>query len=73
MIMAWMLLWRACIAAELLAKGTRKKDEKYLVGQVKGAHFYIKNFLPITIGKIETIMAGCPAAVEMEDDCFGGK
>ncbi|MBI5063243.1 MAG: acyl-CoA dehydrogenase, partial [Desulfatitalea sp.] len=49
-IMAWMLLWRACIAAELLAKGTRKKDEKYLVGQVKGAHYYIMNFLPIANG-----------------------
>jgi hypothetical protein len=72
-IMAWMLLWRACIAAELLAKGTRKKDEKYLDGQVKGAHYFIKNFLPLTLGKIETIMAGSAAAVEMDDESFGLK
>jgi hypothetical protein len=47
-IMAWMLLWRACTAAELLAKGTRKKDEKFLEGQIKSAQHLINNFLPLT-------------------------
>ena len=72
-IMAWMLLWRASIAAELLAKGTRKKDEKFLDGQVKSAIFFIKNFLPVTNGKIDSIMDNCCAAIEIDDESFGGK
>jgi alkylation response protein AidB-like acyl-CoA dehydrogenase len=72
-IMAWMLLWRASIAAELLAKGTRKKDEKFLDGQIKSANFFIKNFLPVTNGKIDSIMDNCCAAIEIDDESFGGK
>jgi alkylation response protein AidB-like acyl-CoA dehydrogenase len=72
-IMAWMLLWRASIAADLIAKGTRKKDEKFLDGQIKSAQFFIRNFLPVTNGKIETIMDNCCAAVDIDDESFGGK
>ncbi|MFZ1983346.1 MAG: acyl-CoA dehydrogenase [Desulfatitalea sp.] len=72
-IMAWMLLWRACVASDLLAKGTRKKDEKYLEGQVKQANFFIKSFLPITNGKIDSVMESCCAAIDMDDESFGGK
>jgi alkylation response protein AidB-like acyl-CoA dehydrogenase len=72
-IMAWMLLWRAGTAADLLAKGTRKKDEKFLEGQIKSAQHLINNFLPLTQGRIDTIMNGCAAAVEIEDESFGGK
>jgi hypothetical protein len=72
-IMAWMLLWRACVASDLLTKGTRKKDEKYLEGQVKQANFFIKTFLPVTNGKIDAIMESCCAAIDMDDESFGGK
>ncbi|KJS33204.1 MAG: acyl-CoA dehydrogenase [Desulfatitalea sp. BRH_c12] len=72
-IMAWMLLWRASIASDLLAKGTRKKDEKFLDGQIKSATFYVRNVLPITHGKIETIMDNCCSAIEMDDESFGAK
>jgi alkylation response protein AidB-like acyl-CoA dehydrogenase len=72
-VMAWMLLWRANIASDLLAKGTRKKDEKFLEGQIKSAQHLINNVLPLTQGRIDTIMNGCAAAVEIDDESFGGK
>ncbi|RJQ65545.1 MAG: acyl-CoA dehydrogenase [Desulfobacteraceae bacterium] len=73
LLMAWMLLWRASIAAELIAKGSRKKDEKFLEGQIKSANFFIRNFLPVTNGKIDAIMDNCCAAVDIDDESFGGK
>ncbi len=72
-IMAWMLLWRAAIAAQRLEKGAKKKDQKFLEGQIKSAEFFVGNILPLTNGKIETIMTGCSAAVEIDDESFGGK
>jgi hypothetical protein len=72
-VMAWMLLWRANVATDLITKGTRKKDEKYLDGQVKQANFFIKNFLPVTSGKINAILENCCASIEMDDESFGGK
>jgi alkylation response protein AidB-like acyl-CoA dehydrogenase len=72
-VTSWLLLWRATTASDLLAKGTRKKDEKFLEGQIKSAQHFIYNFLPITMGKVETIMTGSGAAVEIDDESFGGK
>jgi alkylation response protein AidB-like acyl-CoA dehydrogenase len=72
-VMSWLLLWRAATATDLLAGGKRKKDEKFLEGQIKSAQFFINNFLPITNGKIESIMGSCTAAVEIDDESFGGK
>jgi alkylation response protein AidB-like acyl-CoA dehydrogenase len=72
-VMSWLLLWRATTATDLLAGGKRKKDEKFLEGQIKSAQFFINNFLPISNGKIESIMGSCTAAVEIDDESFGGK
>ena len=72
-IMAWLLLWRACEASELLAGGKRKKDEKFLDGQIKSAEYFINNVLPITDAKIQTILDNCCAAVDIDDESFGGK
>jgi hypothetical protein len=72
-VTSWLLLWRATTASDLLARGTRKKDEKFLEGQIKSAQHFIYNFLPITMGKVETIMTGSGAAVEIDDESFGGK
>ena len=72
-VMAWMLLWRASIASQQLEKGAKKKDVKFLEGQIKSAEFFVNNMLPLTNGKIETILGACCSAMEIDDDSFGGK
>ena len=72
-VMAWMLLWRAAVAAEKLEKGARKKDEAFYEGQIAGARFFIRTVLPATLGKMDVIMDGDSVAVDISDDAFGGK
>ncbi len=71
-VMAWMLLWRAAIAAQKLSNGARKKDVAYYRGQVKSAEYFTSAFLPVTMGKMDAIMDICGAAVEMDEASFGG-
>ena len=71
-VMAWMLLWRATIAAHKLEKGARKKDAAFYEGQIKSAEFFIHSILPITMGKINAILTTNGAAVEILEDSFGG-
>ena len=71
-VTAWMLLWRAVTAAEKLEGKIKKKDQPFYGGQIKSAEFFIQGILPITMGKMDAIMAGCNAAVDMEDKGFGG-
>jgi len=71
-IMGWMLLWRANVAATQLANGTKKKDIAFYNGQIKTAEFYIQAILPEVMGKMDSIAAGCPAAIEIDDAGFGG-
>jgi alkylation response protein AidB-like acyl-CoA dehydrogenase len=70
--MAWMLLWRAAIAARKMEKA-KKKDAAFYEGQIKGAEFFIKTLLPITLGKMNAILMNNGAAVEISEDAFGGK
>jgi alkylation response protein AidB-like acyl-CoA dehydrogenase len=70
-IMGWMLLWRAETAA-LKIEGANRKDLPFYKGQVKSAQFFIDTVLPTTKGKMESIQAASPAALEIEDDSFGG-
>ncbi|MGD9365790.1 MAG: acyl-CoA dehydrogenase [Desulfobacteraceae bacterium] len=70
---AWMLLWRGVVAAAKLESGAKKKDESFYQGQIKSAEFFINCILPITMGKMEAIMANSGAAVEIDDKGFGGK
>ena len=56
-----------------LAKGAKSKDVAYYTGQVKTCDFFCNCILPITHGKMNAILTTNSAAVEMEDDCFGGK
>jgi hypothetical protein len=72
-VMAWMLLWRAGIAAEQLAKGAKKKDQAFYEGQVKSVEFFAQSVLPITMGKMEAILGLNGAAVEISEDGFCGK
>jgi len=73
LVMAWMLLWRAKSAARGLAAGAKKKDVGFYEGQIKGAQFFIKSMLPVTTGKMISILGTDSAAVDMSEDGFGGK
>jgi alkylation response protein AidB-like acyl-CoA dehydrogenase len=57
-VMAWMLLWRASLSAMNLERGVKKKDESFYDGQIKGARFFINLVLPVTLGKMDTLVAG---------------
>ncbi|MBW1693550.1 MAG: acyl-CoA dehydrogenase [Deltaproteobacteria bacterium] len=71
-VMSWMLLWRATIAAQQLQKGAKKKDVAFYEGQLKSAEFFYHSILPVTLGKMETILATNGAAVDISEDSFGG-
>ncbi len=84
-VMAWMLLWRATIAAKQLEKLTAVKSGEELIkkiagnrnaafydGQLKSADFFINNKLPVTFGKMDAIAASGSAAVDILDVSFGG-
>jgi len=81
---AWMLLWRAGIAAPKLeklagsndpdalrAKVEKNKDAAFYDGQVKTARFFVKTILPVTMGRLEAVGTTDGAAVEMADASFG--
>ena len=57
-VMGWMLLWRARIAAERLAAGAKEKDALFYEGQLKSAEFFVQTILPVTLGKME-VVPGC--------------
>jgi alkylation response protein AidB-like acyl-CoA dehydrogenase len=71
-VMGWMLLWRSAVAASQLRNGAKKKDESFYQGQIKSAQFFIQTLLPVTMGKMDAIMGGCAAAVEIDEKSFGG-
>jgi alkylation response protein AidB-like acyl-CoA dehydrogenase len=71
--MAWMLLWRASIAAKKLEKGAKKKDVAFYEGQIKSAEFFAYSILPVTLGKINAILADNDAVIKISEDAFGGK
>jgi hypothetical protein len=51
--------------------GAKKKDQSFYQGQIKSAEFFIQSILPITMGKMDAIMANSGAAVEIDDKSFG--
>jgi hypothetical protein len=72
-VMAWLLLWRATIAAEKLDNGAKKKDTVFYEGQLKSAEFFANCMLPVTLGKMNAILATSSEAVDISEDSFGGK
>jgi hypothetical protein len=72
-IMGWMLLWRSTIAAQKLEKGAKKKDKAFYEGQMKSVQYFMEAVMPVTMGKMDAIMATSDAAVEISEDAFGGK
>jgi hypothetical protein len=72
-VMSWLLLWRATVAAEKLNNGARKKDTAFYEGQLKSAEFFANCMLPVTLGKMNAILATSSEAVDISEDSFGGK
>ncbi len=72
-VMSWLLLWRATIAAEKLENGAKKKDAAFYEGQLKSAEFFVHCLLPVTLGKMEAILTTNSAVVDIAEDSFGGK
>ncbi len=84
-IMAWMLLWRASVAAPKLAKivggaegdaraekVAKNKNAAFYEGQVKSAEYFIQTILPITLGKMTSIEANSKAVIDIPEVSFGG-
>jgi alkylation response protein AidB-like acyl-CoA dehydrogenase len=73
LVLAWLLLWRACIAAQNLENGAKKKDLAFYEGQIKSAEFFAHSILPVSLGKMNVILAADSAVVDISADAFGGK
>lgn len=71
-VFAWMLLWRATVAATKLEEGAKKKDIAYYEGQLKNIEFFANSILPITHGKMAAILTTNGAAIEISEASFGG-
>jgi alkylation response protein AidB-like acyl-CoA dehydrogenase len=72
-LMGWMLLWRAVIATQKLTDNPKKKDISFYEGQLKSAQFFIHSVLPVARGKMEVIMEGDTAALDISEEAFGSK
>lgn len=84
--MAWLLLWRASVAAPKLAKkaggldpdviaekAQKNKDTAYYAGQIKTAEFFINTLLPSALAKMDAIVDGNTAVEDMPEASFGSK
>lgn len=70
-IMGWMLLWRAIVAAKATKIDSKIKDINFYKGQIKSAEFFIFSILPITLGKISAIEERRSTVIEMSPEYFG--
>lgn len=70
--LGWMHLWRAAAAEPAIGEAKSKRERAFYIGQVKTAAFFINTILPVTMGRLEAIDQGEPAAVEMPEDGYGG-
>jgi len=67
--MAWMLLWRATIAAQKLEKA-KKKDKSFYEGIIKSLQFYVETQIPVTLGRFNALMNTSSAAIDIDDSMF---
>jgi alkylation response protein AidB-like acyl-CoA dehydrogenase len=72
-VLAWLMLWRATVAAEKLNNGARKKDQAFYEGQLKSLDFFVNVMLPVTHGKMNAVLGCNSAVVDIGEDGFGGK
>ncbi|MGD9733303.1 MAG: acyl-CoA dehydrogenase [Desulfamplus sp.] len=68
-VLTWMLLWRATIAAQKL-EAAKKKDKIFYEGLIKSLQFFVESYLPITMGNLIAIKNTSGAAVEIDEECF---
>ncbi len=68
-MMAWMLLWRASIAAEKLEKA-KKKDKPFYEGILKSLTFFTETKAPITLGRMNSLMKTSSVAVDIDEASF---
>jgi hypothetical protein len=68
-VVAWMLLWRATIAAQKLEKA-KKKDQPFYQGVIKSLQFFTETELPVTMGRFAALMNTSSAAVDIEEIMF---
>ena len=68
-IMAWMLLWRASIAAEKIKKA-KKKDKPFYDGLLKSLQFFVESYLPLTMGNLNALMTSGSAAIDIDEASF---
>ena len=84
-ILAWMHLWRAASAGPALldaagertpeaiaAAVSRSREAAFYDGQLKTAGYFIYSLLPVTMGKLDAVVAGNSAAVDIDERSFGG-
>ncbi|MBF0100528.1 MAG: acyl-CoA dehydrogenase [Desulfobacterales bacterium] len=71
-VMSWMLLWRATLAAQGLTVESKKKDQPFFEGQIKSAEFFSSNILPLTLAKMDVIKAANSVMVDISEDSFIG-
>jgi len=84
-IMAWMLLWRAVVAApkldklvgnaegeERLVKIEKNKNAAFYEGQVRSAEYFITSILPVTNGRMNAVEATNSAVMDIPEASFGG-
>ena len=65
--MAWLLLWRAAIAAERLDDGGKKKDAAFYEGQLKSVEFFTSCILPATLGEEVVVHGALALAASVEE------
>ncbi len=82
--MAWMLLWRAATAVPRMERLTgsaspkaaadmaeNNKEVAFYDGQLKTAEYFIQAVLPVTMGKMESIMSANNSMVSIHPKSFG--
>ncbi|MCP3898521.1 MAG: acyl-CoA dehydrogenase, partial [Desulfobacteraceae bacterium] len=68
-MMGWMLLWRATIAATKLEKA-KKKDIPFYEGLLKSLTFFAETKAPVTIGRMNSLMKTSSVAVDIDPASF---
>jgi hypothetical protein len=68
-VMAWMLLWRAVIAAKALQNG-KPKDAAFYNGIIKSAQYFTNTVLPVTRGKMNSILTLDTAFMDIDEASF---